>query len=175
MTSAFNIEKEIGFQIKHVRKCCYMLLKRREEADLLESEVLEKIWDKKHLFKGDEKDFKGWAFTIARNIAITNFRKKKYRIEDIDSLRWDKHSMFVVNNTYYPRQQLKDVVYTIKSKFKEQQTEIFRLHVVEGYKIFEVAKELDVPEGTVKHVVHAIRKYISNPDNIISELTKQMA
>lgn len=175
MNSSFNIEKEIKHQITHVRKCCYMLVRRREEAELLESEVLEKIWDKKHLFNGSEKDFKGWSYTIARNIAITNFNKMKYKVDSIDSVLREQHSVFISNNSYYPKQHLKDVVYTIKSKFKEKQVEIFKQHVIEGYKIHEIAKRLEVPEGTVKHVVHAIRKYVSNPDNIISELTMQVA
>jgi RNA polymerase sigma factor (sigma-70 family) len=161
----FDIEKELQSQIKHIKSCCSMFCNNREDISLLESAVLEKIWTKRHLFKGSESDFKSWTFVVTRGIFIDNYRKtKNYTFTNIEYYSQDLNYSTDIYNKMY----LDDILYTIEKKFKKLHRDIFRMHIIEGYKIFEVAKELKVPDGTVKHTVHTIRKYIGNPDNIIS-------
>jgi RNA polymerase sigma factor (sigma-70 family) len=162
---SFSIEKDIKSQFKHIRKCCSKFYKKREDIELLESEVLEMIWRKRDKFKGDEIDFQKWSFVVTKFAFINNYRRtKNYTFSNIDYYS-DNLSY---SDDIYNKMYIDDILYTVEKKFKKIQSDIFKMHIVEGYKIVEVAKELKVPDGTVKSTVHIIRKYINNPENIIS-------
>ncbi len=161
----FDIEKELKNQMKYIRRCCAMFCRNAYDIDSLQSEVAERIWAKRHQFKGDEKDFNKWAFVITRSLFINNYRHaKKYTLVALED--YTIYNDFDIEADMDYKQLLNDILFTIERKFRKIHSDIFRLHVIEGYKIYEVAEMLGVPDGTVKNVAHTIRKYISKPENI---------
>lgn len=170
MKKEFDIEKDLSLMMQYISNCCRKFLHDPDEASLLESEVLERIWKKRRLFKGSESDFRGWSYTIVRNLFITNYRaKKKVTMQDID----EHTNRFKVKDLFNDSNELRDILYTINKKFPKRKVDIFLKHTMEGYKIHELAKEFDIPDGTVKNITHTIRKYLSEPGNILSEISKR--
>lgn len=141
-----------------------------DERDLLYSQVIEKIWIKRHIFDGTIAEFRGWVNTMIRNTHIDNYRNNKgvFRV-DINEAYNDPGVNIDVSSDIDNKKQIRDLLYTIDQKFNKKYSTIFKMHIVDGYKISETSINLDVPEGTVKAVVSKIRAYISDPANIISE------
>jgi RNA polymerase sigma factor (sigma-70 family) len=168
----FSIEKDIKTQLSHIKQCCGKFAYDEEVRDLLYSDVLEKIWKFKDKFSGTEAEFKAWSFTVTRNAYISTYHKEKKRqAEDIDEVmyRVDFSDSYDVEEDIDTKQKLNDVLYTIKQKFNSRNQEIFKLCVIDGLTGEEVADQLDVNEITVRGVVHKIRKYISDPLNILTQ------
>lgn len=140
-----------------------------EEISMLESEVLEKLWTKRHLFSGNASEFKAWVFTITRNTYISKYTKAKNRkTEDIDEIYDQPHTDFDVSEDIDNKKQINDILYTIEQKFKKDYVDIFKANVIDGKKYEECAEEFGYPMGTVKNVIHTIRKYVSDPENVVS-------
>lgn len=156
--------------MRHIHNCCVNFLRDPEEISMLESEVLEKVWTKRHLFSGSHNDFKAWVFTITRNTFISKYNKgKSNRIEDIDTIYDQPRVEFDVEDDIDNKKRIADILYTVEMKFKKDYVDIFKANVIEGKKYEECVKEFGYPMGTVKNVIHTIRKYISDNENIISE------
>ncbi len=174
MAQNFNIKKELSnnldVHMSHIHQCCYKFLKDPEEISLMKSEVLEKIWTKQHLFSGTHSEFKAWVFTITRNTFISKYNKNKGKHTDDISEMYNPPSIdFDVQGDIDNKKQLKDIIYTIDTNFKKLQADVFKANVIDGKKYEECAEEFDLPMGTVKNIIHVIRKYVSDPLNIISE------
>ena len=108
----------------------YMLTANREEAkDLLQDTTLKALDNEDKYI--DNVNFKGWVFTIMRNIFINNYRR-------------------VVRN------QTKEITTAINS-FSEEYRIPFSMHVA-GYKYHEIAEKMDLPLGTVKSRIFFARQ-----------------
>ncbi len=174
----FNIELELSKNLKshigHIQFCCYRFLKDPDEISLLKSEVIEKIWTKRHLFSGNHNEFKAWVFTITRNSFISKYNKKKENPTCDISEMYDQPSVsFDSASDIDNKKQIKDILYTIEQKFTKVKADLFKANVIECKKYEECAEEFDLPMGTVKNIIHTIRTYVSDPANIISEVVKK--
>jgi RNA polymerase sigma factor (sigma-70 family) len=168
----FSIEKDIKTQLPHIKQCCGKFAYDEEVRDLLYSDVLEKIWKFKNKFSGTEAEFKGWAYMVTKNAYISTYHKEKRRqADDIDEVMYqvDFSDSYDVAEDIDTKQKLNDVLYTIKQKLNSRNQEIFKLCVIDGLSGEEVADQMEVNENTVRGVVHKIRKYISDPLNIITQ------
>ncbi len=136
----------------------YMLTSDREEAqDLLQDTTL-KALDNEDKYV-DNVNFKGWVFTIMRNIFINNYRRIVRnqtvvdQTEDLYHLNLPQESGFETPDGSYT---VKEIMKAINS-FSDEYRIPFTMHI-EGYKYHEIAEKMDLPLGTVKSRIFFARQ-----------------
>ena len=136
----------------------YMLTSDREEAhDLLQDTTLKALDNEEKYI--DNVNFKGWVFTIMRNIFINNYRRvvRNQTIvdhtEDLYHLNLPQESGFDTPDGTYT---VKEIMKAINS-FSEEYRVPFSMHI-EGFKYHEIAEKMDLPLGTVKSRIFFARQ-----------------
>ena len=136
----------------------YQLTSDREAAaDLLQETTL-KALDNEEKFTNDA-NFKGWVFTIMRNIFINNYRRTVRQATIVDS----SEDLYQINS--YQESALespedsiavKDINAILKT-FDADFRIPFNMHIA-GYKYSEIAEHMGLPVGTVKSRIFFTRK-----------------
>lgn len=136
----------------------YMLTSNRDDAyDLLQDTTL-KALDNEDKFAADT-NFKGWVFTIMRNIFINNYRRAGRSATVVDTtenlyhLNLSQDSGLDTPEGSYSVNEITDAI----NKFSDEYRIPFSMHV-QGYKYNEIAKEMNLPLGTVKSRIFFARK-----------------
>lgn len=136
----------------------YQLTSDREAAaDLLQETTL-KALDNEEKFTNDT-NFKGWVFTIMRNIFINNYRRTVRQATVVDS----SEDLYQINS--YQESALESPEDTIAVKdinailktFDADFRIPFNMHIA-GYKYREIAEHMGLPVGTVKSRIFFTRK-----------------
>jgi RNA polymerase sigma-70 factor (ECF subfamily) len=136
----------------------YKLTANREEADDLLQETSLKALDNEDKYAPDT-NFKGWMYTIMRNIFINNYRKlvrEQTFVDQTDNLyhlSLPQNSGFESTESSYDAKEMRRVVNALPKEYKEP----FSMHV-SGYKYREIAEKLDLPLGTVKSRIFFTRQ-----------------
>ena len=125
------------------------ILKKEEVAEDVLQEVFLKIWDRMEDYEASKGKLFTWMINIARNQAIDKLRSKEIsktrKTDDIDYLvdRVDlqNSSELVVDSI-----GLKEIL----MKLPDEQHFIVSQLYLQGYTQSEVAKEFNIPLGTVK-------------------------
>ena len=137
----------------------YMLTANREEAkDLLQDTTLKALDNEDKYI--DNVNFKGWVFTIMRNIFINNYRRVVRnqtiidQTEDLYHLNLPQDSGFASPEGSFT---VKEITTAINS-FSEEYRIPFSMHVA-GYKYHEIAEKMDLPLGTVKSRIFTPRSF----------------
>ena len=140
----------------------YQLTTNREEAhDLLQDTTL-KALDNEDKYV-DNVNFKGWIFTIMRNIFINNYRQNVRKAtvidqtEDLYHLNISQDSGFTTPEGSYAVQEISKAINSFPSEYKEP----FSLHVA-GYKYQEIADKMNLPLGTVKSRIFFARQRLQS-------------
>lgn len=135
----------------------YKLTADSEEAhDLLQDTTL-KALDNESKYS-DNSNFKGWLFTIMRNIFINNYRRTVRErtviegTEDLYQLNFQQPTNSTPEGTY----AVNEITHIIDS-FSEDYRKPFSMYVA-GYKYEEIAEILDIPLGTVKSRIFTTRQ-----------------
>ena len=135
----------------------YKLTADSEEAhDLLQDTTL-KALDNESKYS-DNSNFKGWLFTIMRNIFINNYRRTVRErtviegTEDLYQLNFQQPTNSTPEGTY----AVNELSHIIDS-FSEDYRKPFSMYVA-GYKYEEIAEILDIPLGTVKSRIFTTRQ-----------------
>ena len=135
----------------------YKLTADSEEAhDLLQDTTL-KALDNEAKYS-DNSNFKGWLFTIMRNIFINNYRRTVRErtviegTEDLYQLNFQQPTNSTPEGTY----AVNEITQIIDS-FSEDYRKPFSMYVA-GYKYEEIAEILDIPLGTVKSRIFTTRQ-----------------
>ena len=135
----------------------YKLTADSEEAhDLLQDTTL-KALDNESKYS-DNSNFKGWLFTIMRNIFINNYRRTVRErtviegTEDLYQLNFQQPTNSTPEGTY----AVNEISHIIDS-FSEDYSKPFSMYVA-GYKYEEIAEILDIPLGTVKSRIFTTRQ-----------------
>lgn len=136
----------------------YILTSNRDDAyDLLQDTTL-KVLDNKDKYV-DNVNFKGWVFTIMRNLFINNYRKI-VRAGTVLDLTEDLYHLNLPQNSGYesPEGSLasKEITAIINS-FEDSYKVPFSMHVA-GYKYAEIAEHTGLPLGTVKSRIFFARQ-----------------
>lgn len=136
----------------------YQLTSNRDEAqDLLQDTTL-KALDNEDKYV-DNVNFKGWIFTIMRNIFINNYRQTVRqatvvdKTEDLYHLNISQDSGLTTPEGSYA---VKEISKTLNA-FSDEYRIPFNLYVA-GYKYHEIAEKLGLPLGTVKSRIFFARK-----------------
>ncbi|MBD5309888.1 MAG: RNA polymerase sigma factor [Muribaculaceae bacterium] len=150
-------QKILGLQA-NLLSFAYQLTTNKEEAhDLLQDTTL-KALDNEEKFV-DNTNFKGWVFTIMRNIFINNYRQtvKKATVidqtEDLYHLNISQDSGLETPEGSFEVKEISNALNAFSDEYKVP----FNMYVA-GYKYHEIAAKLDLPVGTVKSRIFFARK-----------------
>lgn len=136
----------------------YMLTSNRDDAyDLLQDTTL-KALDNEEKYT-ENTNFKGWVFTIMRNIFINNYRratKSSVKIDttdDIYTLNLPLESGYQTPEDSYAVNEVNDAI----NRFSEEYKVPFSLHLA-GYRYAEIAEYMHLPVGTIKSRIYYARQ-----------------
>lgn len=156
------LEKQLLALQDNMFNFAYTLTSSREEAkDLLQDTTL-KVLDNQDKFT-DNKNFKGWVFTIMRNIFINNYRRLTRnqtildQTEDLYHLNLPQESGFETPDEAF---NVKEISKAINS-FSDEYRIPFSMHVA-GYKYNEIADKMNLPLGTVKSRIFFARQKLQS-------------
>ena len=136
----------------------YQLTTNREEAqDLLQDTTLKALSNEDKYV--ENVNFKGWIFTIMRNIFINNYRQNVRKAtvidqtEDLYHLNICQDSGFSTPDGSFAVQEISKAI----AAFPDEYREPFSMHVA-GYKYQEIADKMNLPLGTVKSRIFFARQ-----------------
>ncbi|MCH5326000.1 MAG: RNA polymerase sigma factor [Duncaniella sp.] len=136
----------------------FMLTSNRDNAyDLLQDTTL-KALDNESKYT-ENTNFKGWVFTIMRNIFINNYRRVARsatvvdQTEDLYHLNISQDSGFESPEGSFTAGEITDAI----NEFSDDYRIPFSMHVA-GYKYEEIAQKMNLPLGTVKSRIFFARK-----------------
>ena len=136
----------------------YMLTSNRDDAyDLLQDTTLKALDNADKYAEGT--NFKGWVFTIMRNIFINNYRRGMRTATVVDTtdnlyhLNLSQDSGIESPEDTYGASEITSAINELAPEFREP----FSLHVA-GYKYNEIAERMNLPLGTVKSRTFFARK-----------------
>ena len=136
----------------------YMLTSNRDDAyDLLQDTTL-KALDNREKYV-DNTNFKGWVFTIMRNIFINNYRRIARsatvidQTEDCYHLNLSQDSGLESPDGSYAAAEITSAINEFPGKYRVP----FSMHVA-GYKYNEIAEEMNLPLGTIKSRIFFARQ-----------------
>lgn len=140
----------------------YMLTSNRDDAyDLLQDTTL-KALDNEEKY-ADNTNFKGWVFTIMRNIFINNYRRGVRAATVVDTtdnlyhLNMSQDSGIESPEESYGANEISDAI----NEFSDDYRIPFSMHVA-GYKYSEIAEKMGLPLGTVKSRIFFARKRLQD-------------
>ncbi len=136
----------------------YMLTSNRDDAyDLLQDTTL-KVLDNESKY-AENTNFKGWVFTIMRNIFINNYRRTARAATMIDTtdnlyhLNLSQDSGLESPEDSYGASEIGAAIESFSDEYRIP----FSMHVA-GYKYNEIAEHMNLPLGTVKSRIFFARK-----------------
>ena len=136
----------------------YMLTSNRDDAyDLLQDTTL-KALDNEDKY-ADNTNFKGWVFTIMRNIFINNYRRAGRAATVIDTtenlyhLNLSQDSGLDTPEGSYTAAEFTSAIAELPAEYSVP----FNMHV-QGFKYNEIAEKMNLPLGTVKSRIFFARQ-----------------
>ena len=136
----------------------YMLTSNRDDAyDLLQDTTL-KALDNEDKY-AENTNFKGWVFTIMRNIFINNYRRGQRAATVVDTtdnlyhLNLSQDSGLEAPEESFHAAEITSVI----DSFPDEHRIPFSMHVA-GDKYNEIAEHMHLPLGTVKSRIFFARK-----------------
>ncbi|MDE6267796.1 MAG: sigma-70 family RNA polymerase sigma factor [Muribaculaceae bacterium] len=153
-----NFENRLLALQSNLLNFAYMLTSNRDDAyDLLQDTTL-KALDNEDKYV-ENTNFKGWVFTIMRNIFINNYRKVVRsatvidQTEDLYHLNLPQESGFETPEGSVAANEITAAI----DSFSDDYRIPFTMHV-QGYKYNEIAEKMDLPLGTVKSRIFFARQ-----------------
>ena len=136
----------------------YMLTSNRDDAyDLLQDTTL-KALDNADKY-AEDSNFKGWVFTIMRNLFVNKYRKDVRCATIVDTtdnlyhLNLGAESSFESPEDCFGAGEITSAIDSLDEEYRRP----FSMHVA-GYRYEEISKEMNLPVGTVKSRIYYARK-----------------
>lgn len=159
---ATSIESRLLALQSNLLNFAYMLTSNRDDAYDLLQDTMVKVLDNEEKF-AENVNFKGWVFTIMRNIFINNYRHNVRaatiidQTEDLYHLNASQDSVIdSVEGSY----AVGEITAAINS-FPDEYRVPFSMHVA-GYKYNEIAEKMGLPLGTVKSRIFFARQKLQS-------------
>ena len=136
----------------------YQLTTNREQAEDLLQDTTLKALDNEEKYV-DNVNFKGWIFTIMRNIFINNYRRQVRAATIIDTtedcyhLNLSQESGLATPEGSYAAKEIASAIQQFSDDYRVPLT----LYIA-GYKYSEIAEKMSLPLGTIKSRIFFARK-----------------
>ncbi len=157
MRTADFTQNLLGMQTE-LHRFALKLTADREEADDLLQETSLKALDNEDKYTPDT-NFKGWMYTIMRNIFINNYRKTVRdqtfvdHTDNLFHLSLPQDSGFDSTEGNYDLKEIRRIVNALPKEYRVP----FSMYV-SGFKYREIAERLGLPIGTVKSRIFFTRQ-----------------
>ena len=157
MRTADFTQNLLGMQTE-LHRFALKLTADREEADDLLQETSLKALDNEDKYTPD-RNFKGWMYTIMRNIFINNYRKTVRdqtfvdHTDNLFHLSLPQDSGFESTEGNYDLKEIRKIVNMLPKEYRVP----FSMYV-SGFKYREIAERLGLPIGTVKSRIFFTRQ-----------------
>lgn len=153
-----DFQTELVAMQEELLRFAYKLTGDDEEANDLLQETSLKALDNQDKFEPDT-NFRGWMYTIMRNIFINNYRKMvrdQTFVDHTDNLYHLSQSQDSEFDSTEAAYDLKEIHRAVNRLPKEYRIP-FSMHV-SGFKYREIAERLGLPLGTVKSRIFFTRQ-----------------
>ena len=160
--NTYSFRKDLLAVQEELLRFAYKLTADREEANDLLQETSLKALDNEDKFEPDT-NFRGWMYTIMRNIFINNYRKivrEQTFVDQTDNqyhLSMPQDSGFARTEGAYDLKEMHRIVNALPRDYKVP----FSMHV-SGFKYREIAERLGLPLGTVKSRIFFTRQKLQD-------------
>ncbi len=150
-------QRLLGLQANLMSFACQLTSSREAAQDLVQDTTL-KVLDNEAKYV-DNVNFKGWVFTIMRNIFINNYRRQVRSATVIDStedlyhLNLSQESGLDSPEGSFATKEISEAIRSFAPEYQEP----FTMYVA-GYKYSEIADHMGLPLGTVKSRIFFARK-----------------
>lgn len=147
----------IAIQDELLRFAIKLTADRDDANDLLQETALKALHNEDKY--QPETNFKGWMYTIMRNIFINNYRKVVREQTFVDQtensyfLNQYDQTGFESTESAHDLKELRRIVNALPQEYRVP----FSMHVA-GFKYKEIAEKLNIPIGTVKSRIHFTRQ-----------------
>ncbi len=154
-------QKLLGLQ-GNLLNFAYQLTTNREAAQDLVQDTTLKVLDNETKYV-DNVNFKGWVFTIMRNIFINNYRRQVRSAtivdttEDLYHLNLSQESGLSTPEGTFAAKEISVAINSFSDAYREP----FTMYVA-GYKYSEIAEKMNLPLGTVKSRIFFARKQLQS-------------
>jgi len=154
----FNFTQDLLNIQSELFRFAYKLTANREDANDLLQETSLKALDNEDKYTADT-NFKGWIYTIMRNIFINNYRKVVRdqtfvdKTDNLYHLNLPQESGFDSTESNYDTKEIYKIVNSLSQDYKVP----FAMYV-SGFKYREIADKLNLPMGTVKSRIFFTRQ-----------------
>lgn len=157
-TSLSVFESDLMDLQSNLLKFALMLTSNRDDAfDLLQDTTL-KALDNRNKYV-ENTNFKGWVFTIMRNIFINNYRRASRTVTIIDTTDNSYHlSLSLGNGIETPEGALSAAEITVAINALGEDFRVPFVMLIQGYKYNEIAERTGLPLGTIKSRIFLTRK-----------------
>jgi len=149
----------LGLQDNLYHFACTLTADREDAKDLLQDTTLKALHNQEKYV--ENVNFKGWLFTIMRNIFINNYRKVVRsqtiidQTEDLYHLNLPQDSGFETPDGAYTIREINKAI----AGFSDEYRIPFSMHVA-GYKYSEIAEKMNLPLGTIKSRIFFARQQL---------------
>ena len=156
--ASIEFQKQLTSLQANMLNFALMLTGNRDNAyDLLQDTMLKAIDNEEKYV--EQTNFKGWVFTIMRNIFINNYRRVVRnatvvdQTEDLYHLNLSQDSGLESPEGSFTAQEITTAI----NNFTDDYRIPFSMHV-QGFKYNEIAEKMNLPLGTVKSRIFFARK-----------------
>ena len=132
----------------------YSILKEAAKAEEVTQDIFLKMWQVLPDYDG-RASISTWLYTIARNTALSALRAESYR----ETWPIQGRDPPAINGETGLRQL---EIRQLLQRLPEVQQRVITLFYLQDCSVEEVARILDLPEGTVKSHLHRARRALAN-------------
>lgn len=135
-----------------VFRLAYSILKEAAWAEDVAQDIFTKLWQVLPAYDG-RASLSTWLYTIARNSALSAVRAQSYR-KTLPLENYEPPSP--------PDSKLRELeIGQLLQRLPEPEQDVITLFYLQDRDIVEVARMLDLPEGTVKSHLHRARRRLA--------------
>jgi RNA polymerase sigma factor (sigma-70 family) len=159
--STIEFNQLVSVHSQYLNGFAYHFTKNTEDAeDLIQDTLYKALRYKDHFQEGT--NFKGWLYTIMRNIFINGYKRKKMQ----QQLSQSNQQEFLMNsvvaednvNMSLNLKEMHNAIDNLSLDYKKP----FKMYL-EGFHYDEIAQDMNIPIGTVKsRIFHARQKLMNS-------------